>query len=182
MSEPTREQIKEAFNKTIERWERTVEDVKFYEKSDCPLCNLFPKHMCTQTICPIGIYAKRGSCNATPYWKFTEDKTPENALAELNFLRKVYIWWMEKEVNNILEKYGIDDLKEEKKEKWVDITKQIDWSVRADFEGKFCVFLMMDKDGLFGHMLANGDFFFARGEYKVEHKLNDQYFRILKKI
>ena len=97
MNEPTREQIKEAFNKTIERWEKIVEDVSYYNRSTCVLCELFPGAACKEKICPVAIYAKQSVCHGTPYWDFTHDKTPANALAELNFLRKVYIWWMERE-------------------------------------------------------------------------------------
>ena len=37
MNEPTREQIKEAFKETIERWEKIVEDVEYYKGTDCQL-------------------------------------------------------------------------------------------------------------------------------------------------
>jgi hypothetical protein len=94
MTEPTRQQIKEAFKETIERWEKIVEDVDYFERSHCELCPLF--HLCSETkACPIVIYTKETNCSGTPYLNFWNDRTPANALAELNFLRKVYIWWME---------------------------------------------------------------------------------------
>lgn len=132
MKEPTRQQIKEAFQKTIERWERIVEDVDYFDESECDLCLLEgtkEDYVCSQ-LCPVRLYGKKGYCNGTPYKDFFRSRTPENALAELNFLRKVYIWWMEGELNKIFDKWGASVVrarKEWKKEEWVDVTDEIEW-------------------------------------------------------
>ena len=126
MSEPTREQIKGAFKKTIERWEKIVEDVEYFHESNCALCRLGQIHdSCKEKACPIFLYTNERSCIDTPYSEFDHEKTPANALAELNFLRKVYIWWMEGESK----KDWWTKVKEEKKEEWVDVTKETTWKV-----------------------------------------------------
>ena len=188
MSEPTREQIKEAFKETIERWERIVEDVGYHDKSHCFLCTLFPGYIasCNPSVCPVALYAKDSVCDGTPYPEFRDNKTPANALAELNFLRKVYIWWMEKEVNNILEKYGIDDLKEEKKEEWEDVTEEIEWRLEDCGSGFHYLggyykeerVVNADLSGIWIAMFPSDQ------DFKVEADLPKELnnFRILKKI
>ena len=64
MKEPTRQQIKEAFNETIERWERIVEDPTYHSKTECSLCELEIKdgeHRCSK-LCPIGLYTNHSWC------------------------------------------------------------------------------------------------------------------------
>lgn len=119
MSEPTRQQIKEAFKKAIERWEKIVEDVGHYEITKCPLCLLFSDKPCScnEHLCPIALCVKDSVCENTPFIEFRDDHTPANALAELNFLRKVYIWWMEKESKEIYEQWLRDNKVEKKQEK-----------------------------------------------------------------
>lgn len=97
--EPTRQQIKEAFKETIERWEKIVEDVRYFFESKCELCLLESQYAECNNSCPVRNYkpGEHNSCIGTPYSDFFLNKIPANALAELNFLRKVYIWWMEKE-------------------------------------------------------------------------------------
>jgi hypothetical protein len=216
MSEPTREQIKEAFNKTIERWEKIVEDVSYFSQSCCELCKLSPDPgPCEKKLCPVALYTESFGCNLTPYQIFTQDKTPANALAELNFLRKVYIWWMEgekkgesvmdymrKEEKKEGRKVGVcraiacqflqeDDgcsfagycthkLLEEKKEEWVDVSKEIRWEHRTDGSCGFGVLKLYYKDKFLGHVIMQKAVFsiFTTG-YKVEK--DSIYFRILKK-
>ena len=191
MSEPTREQIKEAFNKTIERWERIVEDVGHHNKSHCSLCSLFPDHIgsCNKNVCPIGLYTKSSICEHTPYFTFQEDKTPANALAELNFLRKVYIWWMEKEVNKVFEKYGIDDLKEEKKEEWEDVTKECLVAIKENRRGGYLEIYhkgnTLTLQAMKCSLNENGElsvrFWKPRDKYKFSLGRDKQCFHILKK-
>ena len=128
MSEATREEIKEAFKKTIDRWQRIFEDPDYYYSSNCPLCDLpLVRLGCLEKGCPIALYTKTGGCKNTPYEKFELNKTPENALAELNFLRQVYIWFIEKG------KYIKGLEQEEKKEEWVDVTDEIEWRLESSF-------------------------------------------------
>ena len=186
MKESTREQIKEAFNKTIERWEKIVEDVGYYYDSSCALCDLsIATSGCIEKNCAIALYNKIGGCKHTPYIEFDKDRTPANALAELNFLRNVYIWWMEKEANKILDKVGSGVLgarKEEKKEEWVDVTEEIEWKsyqahdgtywVRGYYNGQFVTWL--DIEGIHEGTHA------PENQIKIE-RADEMSFRILKK-
>ncbi len=181
MSEPTRQQIKEAFGETIDRWEKIVEDIQYYECSDCPLCSLFPGATCEKDICPVGIYVKRGACDDTPFWKFTEDNTPANALAELNFLRKVYIWWMEEEEKDKKWEGLTGYTRKEKKEEWADVAGELTAKVSERVDG-FAVNLYHNDLNV---AFIDGDGIYIRTEsrayaiYKVEIK--DEAFCILKK-
>ena len=171
MKEPTREQIKEAFKKTIERWEKIVEDVDYFHESECALCLLESpdgEHYVCSQLCPIKSHTKGGldSCHATPYPKFFQDKTPENALAELNFLRKVYIWWIEEEGKDV-----------KGKEEWVDVSKEVKFWLRNDG-----VLQIDDKDRIIGHMWADGEFYWTcKGRDYKKEVFKDRQFRILKK-
>jgi len=99
---PTREQIKEAFKKTIERWEKIVKDPDYYAESYCHLCTLenggtsSSKQECN-TSCPIRRYkdGKYRICCGTPFFAFMNYRTEENARRELAFLREVYIDFLE---------------------------------------------------------------------------------------
>jgi len=188
MNEPTREQIKEAFKKTIERWERIVEDVDYFNDSACALCLLESpdgeRYVCGQS-CPIRPHTKEGlgSCSGTPYNDFFNDKTPANALAELNFLRKVYIWWMEEEEKDSKWEALTGYVKEEKREEWVDVTGEITW-ITENYKGATLPYLLYGTY-LNGDKMAyvnKGGFQICSGHedgYKVEQ--HGQTFRILKK-
>jgi len=182
MLEPTREQIKEAFKKTIERWERIVEDVDYFSESDCDLCLLEgtkEDYVCSQ-LCPVSLYGEKSHCHGTPYSNFFHVRTTENALAELNFLRKVYIWWTEKGANKILDKVAMYG-KQEKKEEWVDVTNELSWEFRKEAMGiGFGVLSMYYKQTLIGHLCADGGFSFVDQRFKKER--SGVWFRILKKI
>ncbi len=136
MREPTRQQIKEAFNKTIERWEGIMEDPKYFNRTNCKLCTLDndkgdETYHCNNS-CPIKDYgdANHSGCAETPYIAFFKDKTSANALAMLNFLRKVYIWWMEeKEKDKKWEGLTGYVKEEKKKEEWVDVTEETQWKI-----------------------------------------------------
>ena len=179
MSEPTREQIKEAFKKTIERWEKIVEDVDYFSSSQCELCQLQEASGCGY--CPVAEKTGKSQCKNTPFWDFQYEKSLEHALAELNFLRKVYIWWGEGEGRST----GVVR-KEEKKEEWVDVTEETWWKI-SGMPGRYWLLgyhgeshpvhdaqFILDGNGA---RLNHGDF---SAEYRVE-KVNDADFRILKK-
>lgn len=193
MPEPTREQIKEAFNKTIERWERIVGDVSYYYNSNCALCDIAPlKHKCSEKNCPIFTFTDVSGCDNTPYPTFVAQKTPANALAELNFLRKVYIWWMEKEANKILDKVAMYGKEEEKKEEWEKLTNKDLVVLIKECGETFGCFLMitdnnelrinqkrkcyLDKENCL-HME-----FYKLDNPKYKLKVENGNFRILKKI
>ena len=178
--EPTRQQIKEAFKETIERWEKIVEDVEYLYSSSCALCGVREGVGCKEKGCPIFFYIGFPSCNDTPYIKFEHNKTSANALAELNFLRKAYIWWMEKEANKILDKVAMYG-KEEKKEwsAWHNITEGLigkpyasgdGYSMGIYYNGLKIAFA--DDDGFFIDALQ-------MDSYKIEKK--DSNFLFLKK-
>lgn len=184
MTEPTRQQIKEAFKKTIERWERMVEDVDYFHETECSLCLLEATddfYVCTE-FCPIRLHTSKSFCHGTPYTNFFRDKTPANALAELNFLRKVYIWWMEEGEKDkkweSLTGYK-REIKEEKKEEWVDVTEEVDWRlhklghtfwVRGYYKNEFIVWL--DNDGISRQM---------QSLYEIKVKRDNMSFNVLKK-
>jgi len=51
--EVTRDEIKKAFQDSIERWEKIVEDVEYYKGTDCALCNLGDFYNECNKYCPI---------------------------------------------------------------------------------------------------------------------------------
>ena len=171
MSEPTRQEIKEEFKKTIERWEKIVEDVDYFKGSSCSLCTLENiegdfYQRCNDS-CPIVNFNEEdhSTCFNTPYTRFYATRKREDALAELNFLRKVYIWWMEKE----------------KKEEWVDVVEELTAKVYERVDG-FAINLYHNDLNI---AFIDGDGIYIRTEsgayaiYKVEIK--DETFRILRK-
>lgn len=197
MSEPTQEQIKEAFEGTIKRWERIVEDPSYYHASDCQLCRVYGEYEGDKSChkyCPIRSYGNHAVCVGTPHDAFSNRNSAENALAELNFLRKVYIWWMEgneeedeKVMNVARGDVAMQWAKKEKKEEWKDVTDKIEWELDEFSDG----FLMW---GIFGgyekivYFGKNGLFLNNRASkiYKIEEapkgSISGTCFRILKKI
>lgn len=185
MPEPTREQIKEAFKATIDRWEKIVEEPDYYHRSECELCLLESANYKCNNSCPIKNYKDgyQSGCTNTPYGDFFRNKTPENALAELNFLRKVYIWWMEKEAKKILDKVAMCG-KEEKKEDWVDVTAEVVW-ITKDYEHANLPHLLYgshfnEKDIAY---INDTGFHISYGQHEEKYKVEQagQTFRILKK-
>ena len=91
-------ELKKAFKSTIERWEKIVEDVTYYARSECDLCSYFNtlkrghEYACT---CGCLIYDKTGGvlCKNTPHADFINlgGGTEENALRVLVFLKDLYI-------------------------------------------------------------------------------------------
>ena len=182
MSEPTREQIKEAFKKTIERWEKIVEEPTFYHSSSCALCQMHPTGNCQPTTCPVAIYTSSRGCIGTPYQDFNYNRTPANAIAELNFLRKVYIWWMEKEEKG---EPLMDYLrKEEKKEELEDVTTEIKWHTKdyqmAEFPHLLYGINSRDKEIVYVNESGKHICHDHTEEYRLEQ--NGETFRILKRV
>jgi len=195
MSEPTREQIKEAFQGTIARWERIVEDPSYYHKSDCWLCQVygeFEGDKCCHKYCPIRLYGDYPVCKNTPHDDFCAHISSErlklketlvlDAIAELNFLRKVYIWWMEQG------KIGIKGKPEEKKEEWEDITDRV-FCFFHHHEPYYDIhFSEVDNKRIadcFGWIFADGDTGISdryKDQYRIEQNLVGNLLKILKKI
>lgn len=180
MKEPTRQQIKEAFKETIERWEKIVEDPSYYHESDCQLCRLHGEDKSCHRYCPIRDYGDHAVCCNTPHDAFSTEKTPQNALVELNFLRKVYIWWIEKQGKDVYKQW-LQDNKEEKKEEWVDVAEELTAQVYVKVGGFAVNIYHNDLNVAF----IDGDGICIRSEgvaydkYKVS--VQDEAFRILKK-
>lgn len=183
MTEPTRQQIKEAFKETIKRWEKIVEEPSYYHESDCQMCRLFsPGDMnCAADLCPIAIYVDDETCRNTPYATFCHNKTSANALAELSFLREVYIWWVEEEEKDKKWEGLTGYVKEEKKEEWVDIKAELTACIVSLPDGFLINIFHNDLNVAF----IDGSGIYLRPEsrayadYKV--KLADDEFCILKK-
>jgi len=159
--EPTREQIKEAFKATIERWEKIVEDPFYFNQSHCELCKLRSGFSCKDKPCPVALYVDTDGCLNTPYMEFSRIPIETNALAELNFLRKVYIWWMERE------DCKSDVVKEEKKEEWEDITEKLVLSTEQSINGRY--FLRIAYQGTDIGIIYRGQLSFYHLTYKAEY-------------
>jgi len=171
MIEPTREQIKEAFKATIERWEKVVEDPSYYHKSECKLCGVYGEDQTCHKYCPIQLYGPHHVCRNTPHDKFSGHNDSENALAELNFLRKVYVWWIEEE-------------EEEKKEEWVDYTHHISWETKdyPDAELPYLLYGTNYKGEEIVYVNENGKHICHNHEKEYRLEQSGETFRILKKI
>lgn len=145
---PTTGQIKGAFRESIERWEKITEDLGYYDKTNCSLCNLGKDdkydYDCNE-YCPIRDYGtgNHAICCNTPYDTFHMNRTKENALAELNFLREVYIDYLEEGEKDVCCK----EEEEKKKEEWVNVTKELTAEVDmiSDKQG----YLALSHNGLF---------------------------------
>ena len=176
MKEPTRQQIKEAFKETVERCEKIVEDPEYYHKSECKLCGLYDEDQACHRYCPIRLYGDYEVCRNTPHDAFLSgaDNASEVALAELNFLRKVYIWWMEKEKPT-----GV--VRKEKKEwsAWIDITENIEPKIHVHSDGTGVVRLY-DGEHRFGYLEAKANLC-SEDKEKYRVQTDGFYFRILKK-
>lgn len=142
-------ELKKAFRKTIERWEKIVDDVTYFARSDCDLCawalRYAEKGRTACSVCLIGKKCEDKRCYGTPYADFEKAKTKENALRELVFLKDLYIELIEcpkphslldgasdeykKELAELWEKKRGMREKRAKKEEWVDVTKEVTWGV-----------------------------------------------------
>jgi len=168
----TKKKIMEAFRKTISRWERIAEDPSHYDESYCHLCALENKEgdisqLCNES-CPVKNYKGKSHpvCIDTPYHVFHRNRTKESALVELNFLREVYLDFLEDEIQEKVEELGKAIRVEiREKEECVDITKEIEWKLhtnsiyansywlRGYYKDKAIVWL--DNDGISGFGLAD---------------------------
>lgn len=182
---PTKKQIKEAFRETIERWGKIVNNLSYYEESYCSLCTLenVPGDICMSCnhSCPIRNYKDENHycCVKTPYGNFYHNRTPENALVELNFLREVYIDFLEK---NGMNKEKAEEAKCCKEEEWEDVTRELTAEVcMIEPRG----YIVLSHDGIKiaytkSHYKDEGLRFSLRhNDYKIETKGGD--FNILRK-
>lgn len=184
----TKEQIKEAFRKTIHRWEMIVEDPDYRDGSYCHLCILENIEgniiqFCNES-CPIRGYKGEDhfACDETPCLTFFNNQTKENALVELNFLREVYLDFLENLIQEQCDELcmAMKAESEEAKKEWVDITKEIEWRlhqapytrgywVRGYYKGEPIVWL--DNDGIDS---------FSSYDTKIEK--SDMSFNVIKRI
>ena len=81
------ETLAQAWKKTIEKWELIVNG--YYPDgaiSTCGLCNLY-NPFCGG--CPVRIIATGSGCVNTPFKKWCDSSSKDNAIAELEFLKDV---------------------------------------------------------------------------------------------
>ena len=138
--------------------------------------------------CPIFNYKgeEHFCCKNTPYGNFFEERDYESALVELNFLRKVYLDFLE---NEIQEQY--DELcmakkaeAEEAKEEWVNITKEL--TAKVDMISKHQGYIKLYHNGYYvvytqSNCRAEGlELVSSHCDYKVETKGGD--FNVFKRI
>lgn len=197
--------LKKAFKETILRWEKIVDDVTYYARSECALCrsammdeNDYP-HACHA--CPIYKKTRVGMCKETPHEDFVAVKgqTKENALRELVFLKNLYIELIDcpkpsDELDEIREKkiemfekwderlsrlYGGKE-KRAKKEEWVDITKEIKWNVRECGKNRYILELYAGKVFI-GHMDGRGKFCLPEDRYRAENSCEGYYLKVSRK-
>lgn len=66
-------ELKKAFRATIERWEKIVDDVDCYGRSDCALCDYSHSMGLGCDNCPIFKKTDETKCFDTPWDDFTDD-------------------------------------------------------------------------------------------------------------
>lgn len=199
-------ELKKAFKETIKRWEKIVDDVTYYARSDCALCewalNESGSYLCTP--CPIFKKTRRTQCHKTPWHPFMSDRTPENALRELVFLKNLYIELIDCPISS----NSLDKIRKEKIEmfeKWderlsrlyggenrakkkgrVDITEKLIWKTRETTDG--FVYLIgylhgkeiVQLDAGYGICLRHSADPKIGKKYKIEER-EFGYFKILKR-
>ena len=80
----------EALKGSIRKWEAIVNGTGTDEGGrNCPLCQLFryDDDLCLR--CPVMLHTGSDCCIGTPYRKYRDNKTTENAQAELDFLKSL---------------------------------------------------------------------------------------------
>ena len=119
-------ELKKAFNKTIERWEKIVDDVTYYDlpESNCALCDYKRNIIGTGFNCkgcPIREKTGQFQCGGTPWRAFMDNRTAENALRELVFLKDLYIELMECPIPCPKPPSAFDDMSDEQKSELVEL-------------------------------------------------------------
>ena len=176
-NKPTYEEKLRALKETIKRWERIAdkEDYEYYNNTNCPLCMLSDGNPSCWDGCPIREKTGRYMCCGTPFHAFNTNHTKENALAEVVFLKNLYIEMLEKEYP------GAKHIPKEKKKEWVDVGKELyvklgmigdKYYPRIFHEDKEMAFMACD-----GWQLAYG----SDENYKLEQDERGN-FRIFKKV
>ena len=200
MNKEMNPELKKAFRATIERWEKIVDDVTYYARSGCDLCNYADKNSSCD-MCPIYIKTRTTGCEGTPWDDFTNlgGQTTENALRELVFLKNLYIELIDcpkpldewdkltkKERKRLEEAQKvINELvpeKRAKKEEWVDITKEIEWKLVSRREGYWRLTAFYEGKEI-GFMNNKAGYICTEDYdiYKTEIHSSSMYFKILKK-
>jgi len=197
---PTYEEKLQALKESIEHWEKDIlpDTDKAYNEDKmagkhCPLCRLKMKYGINDCSgCPIYEKTKAHSCWGSPWLKFVNEPTKENALAEVVFLKNLYIEMLEKgKPRNFcvdckhwvggkcvfIGKCG--HRPEEKKEEWVDVTDNLTWvHTRKDKNG-FGLLEIFDDEIFIGHFSLN-NLYIAEDNYRQEE--HSGRFCILKKV
>jgi len=180
---PTYEEKLQALKESIEHWEKDIipnPETEHFRGDDCPLCQLYKEYPdCGD--CPISL-ADRDCQDDGSYWrKFTANHEKEDALAFVVFMKNLYIEMLEKRAEFRKEHKEWQELKKEKKEEWVDVTREIEWSIRVGHDGFYLIGkydadmkVIVDKGGL----QKNDDF---ETDIKIKYGESSN-FRILKKI
>lgn len=201
----SKEKIREAFRKTISRWQKIVKDPDYFKGTYCYLCILEndednDRQKCNDS-CPIKNYKGEDhwACCDTPYNTFFDHQTKENARVELTFLCEVFIDFLEDEIQDEAQDQTItlkgfwEELEEEeaaeKKEEWVDVTERFEF--RSYQAGMYYWIGIYEKykslqigwlDSAGVNICTH-----AKKEYKIERQTSrgtcswDNYFRIMRK-
>lgn len=207
---PTYEEKLQALKESIVNWEETAKDLAF---RSCPLCDLRNKYTkkgdCHRAECPISEKAGRAGCAGTPYWDFDRNPTKENALAEVVFLKNLYIEMLESHGQKSDKgglpagccpdcEYWVDKGKgcnydgecprkpRPKKEEWVDVTEEVE--MKWDKHGDLGYNIHLSHDGTWlAYLFDKGNAFNTccggSQKYRIEFHQGqiDTFFRILKK-
>lgn len=167
-----------AFRRTLERWEKIVENPEYWRESSCVLCDV-EEEGCID--CPIRLFTDNDSCSDTPYNNFYVNRTIENAITELAFLHKVYSWYLEQEVKEVEEK----EIAEEVKEEWVDVTDRLYFFPHFHMASGYDVHFSEkeDKGDWIGWIYADGEMeigFDYKDKYEIE-RVESKLFKIFKR-
>ena len=123
MNKVSKEKTLKALKETIERWEKIRDlGMDFKTSTQCVLCDLFGDLDGECRDCPIRKKTGQEQCRGTPYRSYQYNPTKENAQKEVDFLKDLYIEMLEDYSPPPTEKV---EEKEEPKEEWEDITKEM---------------------------------------------------------
>lgn len=89
MNKPTKEEVSEALEGSVRKWEGIVEGtVEDLGSFNCPLCHIFPYNEGSDVCggCPVKATTGQGECQGTPYDDYIRENSVENAQREVDFL------------------------------------------------------------------------------------------------
>lgn len=87
-------EVLRALKESIEHWKDLKKTLKQALVRECALCDLFHADDCKG--CPICLKTGAILCRTTPYSRYYDNETPENAQKEIDFLTEIYIEELEK--------------------------------------------------------------------------------------